>query len=268
MSLSFSFIFVFYIFPAVLLISAIWSFVRDQIKTKQLFHIGVLYLKNLRVLLMHIQEHRGLSNSYLNGNIAVEAEVKNLENLIADDIASVNAVSGWAPNHTKWESILDHWTRVVINYKLNNAEINLKQHNSLISSLLYFIDDLVYEHHLGKLNIVDDNDTDWRNLLFLAEYIGQVRALGMGAVSKGTCSNVLRIQLNHVCLNIKANINQYWPSEIKTDFLYFLDVVEHQVEVEVTTISPEDYFKLASRCIEHVLREFDRQVEKIQMFDQ
>jgi hypothetical protein len=114
------------------------------------------------------------------------------------------------------------------------------------------------------LGLLDVTDTDWRKLLFVAEYVGQARALGMGAVSKGHCSSVLRIQLNHLYVKIEASINQRWSDLAKQDFIHLLSVLQRQVIIDQPTISPTEYFSLATSCIEHVLREFDRQVELIQ----
>ncbi len=40
--------------------------------------------------------------------------------------------------------------------------------------------------------------------------------------------------------------------------------IEQQVIVDKPTIAPNEYFRIATGCIEHVLKEFDRQVERLQ----
>src|SRR5699024_1115668 len=96
-------------------------------------------------------------------------------------------------------------------------------------------------------------------------YVGQARALGMGAVSRGQCSSNLRTQLNHLRAKIEANINRNWPENARHDFHQLLTAIEKQVIIEKTSISPNDYFELATGCIRHVLMEFDAQVEKIRL---
>lgn len=264
MNLPFSFIFIFIIVPGLALITAVVAVTQRKRREEELFRKGITYLKNLRQLLMHIQQHRGLTNSFLSGNVSVETEIERLEILIKKEIDDVEIIDGWMQENTKWESILDHWTRLNVNFKTTDAESNLKQHNLLIANLLYLIDDLAYAHHLGKLGLVAATDTDWRNLLSIAEFVGQARALGMGAVSKGYCSSVLRIQLNHLRVKIESNISRSWPEATQRDFHYLLSVIQHQVIIDEPTITPAEYFRLASVCIEHMLREFDRQIEKIQ----
>jgi hypothetical protein len=246
------------------LVVAIISLVNRKNSAAKLFATGVSYLKVLRMLLMHIQQHRGMTNAYLNGNASTEAEIIRIEAQVKADIETLEAIHSWLPQNSKWESLVDHWLRINSNFKGQNAEVNLKQHNTLIANLLYLIDDVAYAHQLGKLGLLDVTDTDWRKLLFVAEYVGQARALGMGAVSKGHCSSVLRIQLNHLYVKIEASINQRWSDLAKQDFIHLLSVLQRQVIIDQPTISPTEYFSLATSCIEHVLREFDRQVELIQ----
>lgn len=264
MSLPFSFVFIFILVPGIAFFTAIYSIVKRKRSEENLFRCGIIYLKRLRVLLMYIQQHRGLTNGFLSGNVAVEDDIQKIEILVAREIEELSALDGWIRESSKWDSIVDHWRRINSHYKTVDAEVNLKQHNTVIANLLYLIDDLAYAHHLGRLGLIDATDTDWRNLLFIAEYVGQARALGMGAVSKGFCSSVLRIQLNHLIVKIESNINPAWSEAIREDFRNFINVIETQVIVDTPSVSAADYFKMATGCIEHVLKEFDRQVERIQ----
>jgi hypothetical protein len=264
MDIPFSFVFIFVVVPGVALFTAVLGVMKRKRTEEKLFRAGISYLKKLRSLLTYIQQHRGLTTSYLNGNLVVAAEVGRIEVLIKKEIADLQAVEGWLQNNSKWDSVVDHWLRISTHYKAMDAEVNLKQHNNLIANLLYLIDDLAYAHHLGQLGLMDAADANWRNLLFIAEYIGQARALGMSVVSKGVCTHVLRIQLNHLLVKIESNINPSWAESIQQDFRKFLKAVEDQVITDTPSITPAEYFKLATGCIEHVLMEFDQQVEKIQ----
>ena len=264
MNVPMAFIFLFVLVPGAALLTALFTMIRRSQTEKKLFRNGILYLKKLRLFLMYIQQHRGLTNGFFNGNSALASDIQQLEHRINDAIVDIQSVGGWIQENGKWESLIDHWQRISAYFKNANAEMNLKQHNNLIANLLYLIDDLAYAHHLGKLGIVDATDANWRKLLFIAEYVGQARALGVGAATKGNCSSVVRIQLNHLVLKIESNINPEWPAVTQNDFRYFLSIIQQHIITETTTISADDYFKMASQCIEHLLSEFDRQVDKIQ----
>jgi len=264
MSVPFAFLFIFLVVPGFALFTAIYGIFKRKKSEEKLFRLGIVYLKKLRMLLTYIQQHRGLTNSFLSGNLAVEPEIQKLEILIKNEVVDVQDTKGWMQDNTKWDSLVDHWFRISSHYQNVGADINLKQHNNLIANLLYLIDDLAYIHHLGKLDDIGATDSDWRKLLFIAEYVGQARALGMGVVSKGYCTSVLRIQLNHLIVKIEASINPAWAEPIKQDFRDLLNILA-QLIADNAKITPADYFALATRCIDHVLHEFDRQVEKIQL---
>ncbi|RYY75552.1 MAG: hypothetical protein EOO52_09165 [Gammaproteobacteria bacterium] len=264
MNLPAAFIFFFVIVPGAALLIAIIAIIRRNQTEKKLFRTGVVYLKKLRIFLMYIQQHRGLTNGFFHGNSLLAGDIEKLEQKIGLAIVDIQSIDGWMQQNGNWESLIDHWQRIKAYFRNANAEINLKQHNNLIANLLYLIDDLAYAHHLGRLGIVDAADANWRKLLFIAEYVGQARALGMGVASKGTCTSVVRIQLNHLVAKIKSNLDPKWPNETLNDFRNFLTIIQQQIITESPSIAAEDYFKIATRCIDHLLSEFDRQVDRIQ----
>jgi hypothetical protein len=264
MNVAVAFIFLFLIVPGVALLTAVLAMIKRRKTEKKLFRTGILYLKRLRVFLMYIQQHRGLTNSFFHGNSVLATDIERLEQRIGETILDIQNVNGWIRDNGKWESLVDHWQRIKAYFKNVNAEINLKQHNNLIANLLYLIDDLAYAHHLGKLGVVDSANAKWRKLLFIAEYVGQARALGMGVATRGNCNSVSRIQLNHLVLKIESNIDPDWPDSVQDDFRHFLSIIQQKVIAEPPTILVDEYFKIATLCIEHLLLEFDRQVDKIQ----
>jgi hypothetical protein len=264
MNVPVAFIFFFVLVPGAALLTVLFTMIKRSQTEKKLFHIGIVYMKKLRVLLMYVQQHRGLTNGFFSGNSLLANDIEQLEQRINTAIVDIENIGGWIQENGKWESLVDHWQRISAYFKNANAEINLKQHNNLIANLLYLIDDLAYAHHLGKLGIVDEADANWRKLLFIAEYVGQARALGVGAATKGICSSVLRIQLSHLVVKIESNINPDWPVATQSDFRRFLTIIQQQIIGESITIAADDYFRIATQCIEHLLLEFDRQVDKMQ----
>jgi hypothetical protein len=167
--------------------------------------------------------------------------------------------------NVKWSSLIDHWSRLGGGYLQGDGEKNFKQHNILIANLLYLIDDVADVHHLSKVT-GDAMDTDWRYLLSIAEYIGQARALGTGVAAKGECSSVLRIQLNHLRNKISSSVDSSWPDNSRSEIQQLLRCIETQLIIERPNIQAGDYFKLATRCIEHVLEQFDRQIDRLQYY--
>jgi len=230
-----------------------------------LFTEGIEYIKLLRILLTFIQQHRGLTTGFINGNAAAKLDIEKVARKIKDIMVEVDGAGEWLRGNVKWSSLVDHWSRLGTYYLQGDADKNFKQHNMLIANLLYLIDDVADVHHLSKIS-GDAMDTDWRYLLSIAEYIGQARALGTGVAAKGECSSVLRIQLNHLRNKIASSVDSSWPDKSRVEIQQLLRCIETQIIVEHPSIQASDYFKLATSCIEHVLDQFDRQIERLQYY--
>ncbi|HEY8941705.1 MAG TPA: nitrate- and nitrite sensing domain-containing protein [Cellvibrio sp.] len=252
-------------FPIGFLLFLMLSLRRKKNQANQLFIRGIEYIKLLRSLLTCVQQHRGLTTGFINGNHSAQPDIEALDTRIKHLMATLEATGDWMTENIKWSSLVDHWTRLGMGYLHGDADKNFKQHNILIANLLYLIDDVADAHHLSKLT-GDTMDTDWRYLLSIAEYIGQARALGTGVAAKGECSSVLRIQLNHLRNKIASSVDASWPEKSRVEIHYLLRCIESQLIVDKPSIDASEYFKLATRCIEHVLEQFDRQIDRLQYY--
>ena len=256
---------VFLVFPIGFLLFLIISLSYKKRQASILFLKGIAYIKLLRSLLTYIQQHRGLTTGFINGNQAAQQNIATLAVQIKNVIAELETTGGWMKDNVKWSSLVDHWSRLSSIYTQGDADKNFKQHNILIANLLYLIDDVADAHHLSKMT-GDASDTDWRYLLSIAEYIGQARALGTGVAAKGECSSVLRIQLNHLRNKIASSVDASWPDASRVEIQQLLRCIETQLIIERPSIQAGDYFQLATRCIEHVFEQFDRQIERLQYY--
>ncbi len=99
-----------------------------------LFAQGIEYVKILRSLLTYIQQHRGLTTGYINGNLAAKVEIETLENTIKRTMAAVGDAGEWMHSNVKWSSLVDHWSRLSLLYSQGDADKNFKQHNMLIAN--------------------------------------------------------------------------------------------------------------------------------------
>lgn len=252
-------------FPLGFLVFLMVSLRQKKRQAAILFRQGIEYIKLLRSLLTYVQQHRGLTTGFINGNLAAKPDIESLAVRIKRTMSEVEAAGDWMAQNIKWSSLADHWSRLGMAYLQGDADKNFKQHNILIANLLYLIDDVADAHHLSKLT-GDTMDTDWRYLLSIAEYIGQARALGTGVAARGECSSVLRIQLNHLRNKIASSVDSSWPEKSRVEIQYLLRCIESQLIVDKPSIDAGEYFKLATRCIEHVLDQFDRQIERLQYY--
>ena len=95
MDIPYSFLFIVVVVLGVALFTAILGVIKRKKTEEKLFRAGITYLKKLRSFLTYIQQHRGLTNSYLSGNQAVGAEIEKIEVLIKREIADLHSVEGW-----------------------------------------------------------------------------------------------------------------------------------------------------------------------------
>ena len=258
-----SLLIIFVFLPLLFLLFLLVSLKRKRRLAEQRLRRGIDYVKWLRSLLTFVQQHRGLTTGFINGNKNSQPDIERLNNKVKGLLQEIAQGGDWFAQNSKWSSLCDHWQRLANGYLQGNADNNFKQHNMLIANLLYLIEDVADVHHLARLG-GGNLDTDWRYLLSIAEYIGQARALGTGVAARGECSSVMRIQLNHLRNKIASSVEEAWPEQSRREIKNLLHCIESQLVIDTPSISATDYFALATRCIDHVLAQFDQQIEGLQ----
>jgi hypothetical protein len=256
---------IFVVIPTGFLVLLVLKAARNKRIANHLFGEGIHYVKMLRKLLTYIQRHRGLTTGYINGNTSSQKGITELGSRIQALIIEVPDISRWMRDNSNWNNLVDHWERLSKTYHQDNSVNNFKQHNILIANLLYLIEDVADTHYLTKLGS-NSIDADWRHLLSIAEHIGQARALGTGAAAKGECSGTLRIQLHQLHTQIESCIDSTWPHPIKAEINALLACIKMQFINGNPTITADEYFILATRCIDHILMIFDKQIAQLRFF--
>lgn len=228
---------------------------------------GLLLLQHLRVLLAELQQHRGLSSGLLNGAKELEGKLRTLQKDISNKKSDINQQFIWPANNQRWLSIIDHWQRLESRFTSYTLNHNIEQHNTLIQSLLFLIDDMAQAHDLLILH-VDGKPlvSVWRELLTAAECIGQLRAMGTAVAASGECNSVARIRLNYLCQKIDAATKVAWqtlpPSKDHKSQLSELNQYVNQAFIErQQAANAESYFALATKAIDGVYQQFDSAID-------
>ena len=233
---------------------------------------GFLVLTQLRSLLTHVQQHRGISNGWLNGD---ESLTQRLNSLAKHVTADINYIHQQFPDaimqaHThavpRWEAITTHWPRLTRNTEKLTPANNLDQHNKLILNILYFIDDIAEHYQIYKLTDTQDQALrhDWLNLLFTAESIGQIRAIGTGVAARKNCSSVERIRLNYLCHSLQQSVEDGMSSTSAAAISTLVTTIEIHITTPQPNMAAEQFFSMASQCIELVFTEFDKQSQEFE----
>ncbi len=250
-------------FIAVVLLLAIGLMLLKQQhqKKQQLKHECLKHLLRLKKLMEYFQYHRGLSARYLNGKTEVADELRQKQRLIAQVLPSLALLARHSSLSEHWQSLLDHWQRLFANNLLISPEDNLEQHNRLINTLLYLIEDVTElgywssrDHHKGIGSIVA--------ILHTTEWIGQARALGSGMLAANHCCVNDQSQMNLIQTKLELCLQQHSSNEESLDKLFQLNEVISQTFLLQPTsnqlpISSSEYFDIASAAIESYLVQFD-----------
>jgi hypothetical protein len=167
----------------VVIVALFWCVRRQHHKQKRTQ--GIIWIQALRSMLMHIQRHRGLSATFLAGEHALVSELEASQRCVSRDLGHIALVGDWIKDNPHWEAITAHWARLAGQYQRLDVRKNLDQHNRLIKSILVFIDDVADEHFLTPVR--GHARASWRNLLSVAEDLGQIRAVGMAYIACLEC---------------------------------------------------------------------------------
>lgn len=230
--------------------------------------VGLSWLQSMRQMLSHIQQHRGLTNGFLNGGQNLLKDIHPLQRIISVDINTISQIDPWIESNDRWQSITQHWARLAGGFEHNGSDNNLTQHNNLIQSILYLIDDMAQAHDL--LLLKDEKNRpfhlSWRELLSAAEYIGQARAIGTGVSAAGTCDSVSRIRLNFLCQKITDNTARVWkdilPSETQRQSVdKLLKCINEHVVRERISLPATEFFEIASHALDSLHEQYDSLVE-------
>ncbi len=227
-------------------------------------------LTHLKKLLILIQQHRGLSTGYLNGQHNLNNTITQTSNNIDKLWREVNRQFPKIVHDQLFEGISSHWARLKTRWQEQSISNNIQQHNRLITNLLYLIENQAESNpSLTRFARSSGMDIIWKELLETIEAIGQTRAIGMGIIGEGKSTAVERIQiqfllekantrLSHLNEVFIDTINTKWcidyTSQAKANAILlnefvattFLDSKPKMVSHEGVS---ETFFKLASNTI-------------------
>ena len=259
------------IIPVLILIAVVAAaLVRHQAARQQQAQ-GVLWLQAMRLLITHIQRHRGLSAGVVAGDRSLQARLDEARLQVSRDFAQISGVGDWVKQHEGWHSITQHWARLAGNNHQLSVARTIDQHNRLIKNILVFVDEIAAQHHLHTGATVRANI--WRDLLTLAEYIGQVRALGVAAASSAAdwdslAANRARQEIQSLCHEVLAAMdtprcrNGLDPQNLQ-QILDFLSFVDLQLLREGPLVSAEEFYTEATGVLDHLFERFDQELAQV-----
>lgn len=266
---------VFYIliqaFP-ILLIAAIVIFICARHKSERYQQLqGVLWVQAMRVLLSHVQQHRGLSSGVIGGAESLKGKLEEIQQQVSRDFEHIGSLGEWVVAHEQWRVITQHWARLAGNLSQLSVSENIAQYNRLIKNILVFVDDVTATHHLGPHSAF--KSIIWRELLTLAEYIGQTRAVGTALAARS--KSVEDADLSHVYKDmgllshdIFVTLNEpRCRSELDPDCLQ--EILDLLVYTDANLlragpiVSASEYYAESTRVLDDIYARFDEELRKV-----
>ncbi|HEY6527329.1 MAG TPA: nitrate- and nitrite sensing domain-containing protein [Cellvibrionaceae bacterium] len=238
-------------------------YLRRQLICRQQLQ-GVRWLQAMRILLTHIQKHRGLSAGMISGDRSLIIQLEEAQQLISRDLAHIASVGDWVKDNVNWLAVTAHWARLA--GRLHSAGLfnNIDQHNRLIKNILVFIDDIATEHYLTK--DVRGAPNNWRELLQAAESVGQARALGTALTAGGKYFDLAlktRAELVQVMISLEELLEKtHLPLMQRQAVGELLIYIKTRVLVTDHT-SAGDFFSRATECLDSILLAFDNELTRV-----
>jgi len=249
----------------VLAIGLVTSYYCMQRRQRARYIDGIHWLQQLCQLLALLQQHRGLSNGFLNGDEAAALRISQLQSQIGQQIEVLNRQGVWIHLSDLWLGIQDHWGRLGQSYRHIGARESLAQHNRMIGHMLHLVADCAESHQLHLLEQEQQPVTYlWQDLLGTVEYIGQARALGTGVTAAGCCNSVDRIRLNFLHNRLSSCMSQLQAAPVSGALGNLLETLRHRVIVDLPTIHPGEYFEQASGVMELLMEEFQTGLSQLE----
>ena len=249
---------------------------------KIMVDLGLRSIAYCQRVITKCQQHRGISNAVLQGNIELKRDLittqRDLDKLIQEGITL------GLDKFPQWESFIEHWSRLKIHAldrDLSSQNL-LRQHNIMIDGQLSLFEDITIYNDLQWIMLNDSLHLSQVCLdtLRVVESIAQSRGIGTGICAKGYSEGIEQISLNFLKVSISSPINNMLnefssvddqslsaqlkksSKQIKESVDKLIDVIEYQVLADDgVKIGAAEYFAVATKPIEELLSVFQYLVD-------
>ncbi len=176
--------------------------------------IGLEYIQPVMKLLQDVEQHRGWSSAFLNGDTSTKDQITAKQADVDADLAAIEAVDQKLGSTLKtvdrWKEIKTDWQDLKSQVLTLNTEDNYAKHGELTTDIVNLIT------HVGNTSnlILDPNistyylmDTSIVKAPQTAEYLDQIRAYGAAAAASGTIAATDKSRLIVLSGLVKSSID-------------------------------------------------------------
>lgn len=216
-----------------------------------------------------MQQHRGLSSGWLAGEQSFESRMQERRREIQRYLVSLTEVAEMETampkscfTYHELTLFRFQWRELVEDLPSMSIEQSIARHSQMISRILDWLSALGEAR--VKLAMTDritsglvTNYID--RLPILAEYLGQLRAMGSGVAARQQCSPVARVRLRYLTSRAETLLKEAHTAfqDAKSDAAALavgelLNTVRKELLDGAITLSADGYFQTATRAIDTV----------------
>jgi len=251
-------------------------------RNKKAQQLGVEYIHQIKKIITSVQQHRGLTAGWLNGDTKVKTKLAVLKQSISQDIKKLAYTPVY--QNERWAAFSDHWDRLLNLNSKSSITNSFDQHTMMIRNLAYLLEDTAENAYLTVdfLPKLTNIGYVWRELILATESIGQSRAIGVGIAVKHNCSSVDKIRLNFLiqtmakttahtlqnlpCLSEQKTTHEELITEATDKMHKLMKVIEVQlINAEKININNSLYFDIATDAMTKMNDIFDHQLKQLQI---
>ncbi|WP_019605442.1 hypothetical protein [Teredinibacter turnerae] len=241
---------------------------RDQRRRRLL--LGIQLLQAGRVLLTHIQQHRGQTIARHSGISSSLQQLDILRHQVVIDMRHMSGLDEWLADNEDWQGITRHWASLSARGRELRPEDSFSQHSRLIIALIELFESIARHHGLANSQRYLDTWSNWRDYLKLGEMVGQCRALGVQvftSVHRDERSRQVNLLNTHLSaleqmLQSSGFLDQLSEKE-QTQLLRFVTNLRAQLAMPEPNLSVMGYYQEATDAIEIVYQRFDSEMRNL-----
>lgn len=188
--------------------------IRKEISFINQQRIGIEYTQALRNFIQHLQQHRGLSSAFLEGNKANQDPLTAKEKELQQDLTRIDSLnvkySTKLLTRQPWDTIEGNYKQLIEDGSRLTSVESIQRHTEIIAKTLDLVNhvgdtsNLILEPDLAKFYIID-GIVD--KLPKVTEKMGQTRALSTKVLAKKSLSDEDRYKLMTLRAGIQDNLN-------------------------------------------------------------
>jgi len=176
--------------------------INEKIDTARSQQLGAQYNNELKDFLNHMQQHRGMTGSYLSGDKSYEEQIKAKQTEIEQTIQLINnnqeLYRTVVNDQGYWNQATGKWNNIKGEILTLDVNTSFEKHTDIINIVLELIDTVGIESELSLDTQIDRHhliEAVVTDLPLLSEDMGQMRAKGASIINSGTITSDERMEL-------------------------------------------------------------------------